>query len=131
MTTRGLAVLVGLALMIVIAGALLAEARAAGQSEADRCSMTCTVLMRHWDRKFNTMKAHEGDGQCWNTCWERFGTGQECPAADKKKIWMSRMGDNMRANQCAQACWRKFHDESNTVEVGGWRSAPRSVVCTP
>jgi hypothetical protein len=46
-------------------------------------------------------------------------------------MWMSRMGNNMRANQCAQACWRKFHDESNTVEVGGWRSAPRTVVCTP
>jgi hypothetical protein len=30
----------------------------------------------------------------------------------------------------AQAAVREHHENSNTLVVGGWRSEPRSVVCT-
>lgn len=137
MRRRTVAVLVAVLLALGVAGALWAEygARAEGKatcaSEADRCSMTCTMLTNHWNKKFGTMKAHEGDKQCWEICWRRMGKEGAGSAAELKALWMENMASNMRANQCAQACWRKSHDNSSTVEVGGWRSTPRSIVCTP
>ena len=138
MSGRVIAVLVALVLIIAVAGALWAEyasekraAKASCEGESDRCTMTCTMLMNHYNKKFATMKAHEGDKQCWQTCWSRMGRGETGTVAETKALWMKNMAPNMRVNQCAQACWRSHHEDSNTVEVGGWRSAPRTVVCTP
>jgi hypothetical protein len=85
--------------------------------------------MDHFGDKFGKMKAREGDKQCWQTCWSRSGRQTRGTAAGMKKLWMSKMGTQMRANQCAQACWRKHHSDKNEVRVGGWRSQPRSNVC--
>ncbi len=138
MKPRVIAVLVAMALTVVVAGALWAQygakpqaGQVEGQSEVDRCSMTCSMLVNHWNKKYAAMRAHEGDKQCWDTCWSRFGEGRGESAAEMKALWMGRMAESMRTNQCSQACWRKFHDDSNTVAVGGWRSTPRTIVCTP
>ena len=130
MSTRLLGIFVAVVFTLLIAGALYAEYAKGQMGEVDRCTMTCSILMDNYNKKFATMKAHEGDRQCWETCWSRMGRGQTSSVADMKALWMSQMAENMRANQCAQACWRK-HNDSNTVAVGGWRSTPRTVVCTP
>ncbi|MFB3880509.1 MAG: hypothetical protein ACE149_04560 [Armatimonadota bacterium] len=97
--------------------------------EFDRCTMTCTLLMDNYQKKYSAMKAHEGDKQCWQTCWSRFGMGEKAAAEKQKETWMAHRAEQMHANQCAQACWRVHHDESKEVMVGGWRSNPRAVVC--
>ncbi len=140
MSKRLVIALIAVALILVAAGALRAThqegSMAAGHSaeyakEFDRCTMTCTMLMNHYNKKFAAMKAHEGDKQCWHTCSSRSGgTGEEASTSDMKELWMKNRAERMRANQCAQACWR-IHNDSNTVAVGGWRSAPRDAVCTP
>jgi hypothetical protein len=97
--------------------------------EFDRCTMTCTLLMDNYQKKYSAMRAHEGDKQCWKTCWSRFGMGENPTAEKQKEMWMTHRAESMHANQCAQACWRVHHDESKEVMVGGWRSNPRGVVC--
>jgi len=136
MSRRLMALLITVALVVAIAGVVLAQAAVrepAGGCEmaADRCTTTCAMLMNHYNRKFATMGAHEGDMQCWQTCWTRQGMGRTGTADEMKAGWMQFMGQSMRVNQCTQACWREHHENSNTVVVGGWRSEPRSVVCTP
>ncbi len=140
MSKRFAGVLIAMVLVVAAAGALWATQHEgtmpAGHSagyakEFDRCTMTCTMLMNHYNRNFGAMKAHEGDKQCWHTCWSRFGSArEEASTSDMKELWMRNRVERMRANQCAQACWR-IHNDSSMVEVGGWRSAPRDVVCTP
>jgi hypothetical protein len=71
------------------------------------------------------MKTHEGDKVCWQNCWTRFGSGGSPSVTDQKDLWTSKTTENMRANQCAQACWRTQHNDSRTVSVAGWRSEPR------
>ena len=134
MSRRYVALLVVAGLALLVAGALWAgsatrEGSATCENEADRCTMTCTMLMNHYNKKFAAMKVHEGDKQCWETCWFRMGKGTAGSAQEMKTLWMGKMAENMRVNQCSQACWRKHHRESMTVEVGGWRSDPRSQVC--
>ena len=131
MSKRLLSLIVGVALALMVAGTLYAQRATGTMSEVDRCTTTCSMLIDHYNKKFATMKAHEGDKQCWETCWSRHGTSESATAAEMKALWMRKMADNMRVNQCAQACWRKHNDNSNTVEVGGWRSTPRAVVCSP
>jgi hypothetical protein len=90
-------VVIAVVFTFAVAGVLYAEYGAMSSSEStnefDRCTMTCTMLMQHYNKNFAVMKAHEGDKQCWQTCW------------------------------------RVHNDKSGTVAVGGWRSAPRTVVC--
>ena len=99
------------------------------KSEPGRCTKTCDTLLTNYRKMFSMMKSHEGDKQCWTTCWSRYGKSQTTSTADMKKLWVSKTSENMRANQCAQACWRMHHKNSNTVEVAGWRSMPRTAVC--
>ena len=99
------------------------------KSEPGRCTKTCDTLLANYRKMFSMMKSHEGDKQCWQTCWSRYGKSQTTSTADMKKLWVSKTSENMRANQCAQACWRMHHKNSNTVEVAGWRSMPRTAVC--
>ncbi len=131
MSKRLLGLIIALAFALVAAGTLYAEYGKGAMSEVDRCTMTCSMLIDHYNKKFAAMKAHEGDKQCWDTCWSRMGKSEMGSAGEMKSLWMERMPENMRVNQCAQACWRKHNDNSKTVAVGGWRSTPRSVVCTP
>ncbi|NIM04919.1 MAG: hypothetical protein GTO55_03110 [Armatimonadetes bacterium] len=125
----------GLAMVVVfvlaLAAALWAAMKVTCEGEMNRCTTTCDMLISHYNKNFAKMKAHEGDKQCWQNCWSRMGQGA-MPSADKmKSFWMGKMAANMRVNQCAQACWRKHHQESNQVEIGGWRSMPRGTVCAP
>lgn len=148
MSKRVLGVVIAVMLTLLVAGALWAAyERSTGkgmepgmgmmesampmyEKEFDRCTMTCTMLINHFNKKYATMKAHEGDKQCWDTCWSRVGEGKTGAAMDMKNMWMKNRDERMHANQCAQACWRMHNDNSNIVAVGGWRSTPRSVVCT-
>jgi len=98
-------------------------------AEKDRCTRTCSTLMNFYNTNYPKMKAREGNKQCWDTCWSRFGKGKMAGVSEKKAFWMEKRAMNMRANQCAQACWRMHQGNSKTVEVGGWRSMPRSIVC--
>ena len=130
MSKRLLSLIVGVVFALLIAGTLYAQQEAKKTSEVDRCTTTCSMLVDHYNKKFATMKAHEGDKQCWQTCWSRASTSESGSAAEMKSLWMGKMASSMRVNQCAQACWRKHNDNSNTVEVGGWRSTPRTAVCS-
>lgn len=148
MSKRLLGVVIAVVLTLLVAGVLWAayeksmgegmepgmgmmeSAMPAYEKEFDRCTMTCTMLMNHFNKKHATMKAHEGDKQCWDTCWSRMGERKSGSATEMKDMWMKNRAERMRANQCAQACWRKHNQESNTVEVGGWRSTPRGNACT-
>ena len=129
MSKRLLSLIVGVVFALMIAGTLYAEYGTKEMSEVDRCTKTCSVLVDHYNKMFPAMKAHEGDKQCWQTCWSRMGKTESGSAAQMKSLWMGKMTENMRVNQCSQACWRKYNDNSNTVEVGGWRSMPRTIVC--
>ena len=131
MSKRLLSLIVGVVFVLMIAGTLYAQYTKGKTSEGDRCTTTCSMLIDHYNKKFAAMKAHEGDKQCWETCWSRAGTSESGSAAEMKALWMTKMASTMRVNQCAQACWRKHNDNSNTVEVGGWRSTPRTTVCAP
>jgi len=137
MTKRSIVVVFALLLLVLLSAGLWAkmhesDAMPAAKStddEMDRCTMTCTMLMDHYNKNFARMKAHEGDSQCWQTCWKRLGPAKSASMEEMKTFWMERRPMNMRANQCAQACWRVNHQDSNTVEVGGWRSEPRDTAC--
>ncbi len=142
MSVRMLGVAVAVAVLLLVAGALWAQYGTPGQmmakpeggmmpaaKEFDRCTMTCTLLMDNYQKKYASMRAHEGDKQCWQTCWSRMGKGSGPTMEAQKGVWMQNHPNHMRANQCAQGCWRINHDQSKEVAVGGWRSAPRDTVC--
>ena len=95
--------------------------------EHDRCTKTCNTVMPYYHQKFTTMKTHEGDQDCWRTCWNRFGDRSvKAPSATQMKtLWMTRRPQYMRVNQCGQACWRRFHQGQAAISVAGYRSEPR------
>ncbi len=95
--------------------------------EHSRCTKTCTTVMAHYTKQFGSMKTHEGDRQCWETCWKRFGdrAKKQAVATEMKRLWMMRNARQMRINQCAQACWRRHHEGETAVSVAGYRSEPR------
>lgn len=97
--------------------------------EYRRCVKTCNALMEQFNRSYPRMRVHEGDRRCWETCWARMGKGEPDTASSMKKLWLEQMPSNMRANQCARACWRRQHEQDETVRIGGWRSEPRSALC--
>ncbi len=97
--------------------------------EFDRCTMTCAMLMNHYEKTYGMMRAHEGDKKCWSTCWSRYGEGAMLTTEKQKELWMKQRPERMRANQCAQACWRAHHEDAKEVMVGGWRSTPRDIAC--
>jgi hypothetical protein len=102
----------------------------AGQSEYSRCTKTCTTLMDYYRGQYAKMKAHDGDKTCWDNCWARYGKTKSPTVAEQKALWAQHMPKELRANQCAQACWRVHHDGKRTVTVAGWRSEPRpNTVC--
>ena len=84
------------------------------QNEYSRCTKTCSALMDYYHKQYAKMKTHEADKTCWSNCWTRYGKGKSASTSDEKNLWTSRMAQNMRANQCAQACWRS-EPRSNTV----------------
>ena len=51
--------------------------------------------------------------------------GMRPSASEMKAFWAERRPNNMRANMCAQACWRMHHNDDRGVSVGGFRSEPR------
>jgi len=100
------------------------------QSEYTRCTKTCNTLMDFYHKQYAKMKTHEGDKTCWGNCQTRYGQGESPSMAGQKSLWSSKVADSMRANQCAQACWRTHHSDNRTISVAGWRSEPRSnTVC--
>lgn len=96
-------------------------------SEFDRCTKTCNAVMPHFRQKYAAQKTHEGDRDCWRMCWSRFGDKSvKGPSVTQMKaLWMTRRAQSMRVNQCAQACWRRFHEGKAAVTVAGYRSEPR------
>ncbi len=150
---RALGVVIAVVALVLMAGALWAQYGSYGEQskpmekpqtgmmatpmeggampmkEHERCTKTCSTLMENYHKKYATMKAREGDSKCWGTCWTRFGQGANPTTEMQKDVWMKQMPQRMHVNQCAQACWRVHHNESNEVAVGGWRSAPREVGC--
>jgi hypothetical protein len=147
MSKKVIAMLVAALFIVALAGALMAAKQPPmkmngmnmsgmkmmdkmHKSEPSRCSKTCDTLMVNYRKMHSMMKTHEGDKQCWQACWSRYGKGSSASTADMKKLWTSKTAMNMRANQCAQACWRMHNKNSNTVAVAGWKSTPRSQACT-
>jgi len=98
-------------------------------SEYRRCAKTCNVLLDQFNKSYPNTPTHEGDKQCYDTCWARMGKGKPGTASEMKKLWQENMPSHLHANQCAQACWRQRHRDSMTVAVGGWKSEPRSAMC--
>lgn len=49
--------------------------------------------------------------------------GMRPSASEMKAFWAERRPNNMRANMCAQACWRMHHNDDRGVSVGGFRSS--------
>ncbi len=137
MMKRLVALIVGVFFLLALAAAFAAQRqpmamkKMSSMGEKARCTKTCTTLMDYYNKTSPKMKAREGNKQCWDTCWSRNGKGMKPNAAGLKSFWMGKMPMNLRANQCAQACWRKHHDNSNTVQVAGWRSMPRASACAP
>jgi hypothetical protein len=126
--------MVALVLVLAIAGVLWAKheskgAKATGISDWARCTKTCSTLMQLMARSHARVKVHEGDKQCWQTCWNRMGKGATRSAARMKAFWTQNSAKHMRANQCAQACWRMHHDNTKMVQVKDWRSEPRDTIC--
>ena len=148
MVKRWLPIILMLALVLVVAGALWARAahpQATGQprvqaaapgghptlaSEHKRCTSTCNTVMPYYQKKYATLKTHDGDRRCWQSCWNRFGDKSKKNVAvnDMRKLWSSKNAQNLRANQCAQACYRKYHHEEAEITVAGYRSQPRAWV---
>lgn len=150
MTRKWISLLVIVALVLALAGVIWAKTAQQGRmaqkpaaagsmvprqvptvaKEFDRCTKTCQTVMPHFTNKFATMNTHEGDRQCWQTCWNRFGdkSKKSASATDTKRLWMTRNSRHMRINQCAQACWRKHHQGQAGVTVAGYRSQPRPCV---
>jgi hypothetical protein len=126
MSRRVLAVLVVVAFALVCAGGLWAKS--VDKCDRDRCGKTCTALMKNWTGKCSVTKAHDGDAQCWQTCAARADKKDASPQ-EAKAIWSKQMVTEMRANKCAQACWRKAHSNKSLVPVVGWRSEPRPSAC--
>ena len=126
MSRRVLAVLVVVAFALVCAGGLWAKS--ADKCDRDRCGKTCTTLMKNWTGKCSVAKAHEGDAECWTTCAVRAGQ-KEASVKEAKALWAKQMVSEMRANKCAQACWRKSHGSKSLVSVANLRSEPRASAC--
>jgi len=149
MARKWFAVLVTAALVVALAGVIWAKTNYQGQMTQDkmmrdqakmqvaravslmgehaRCTKTCNTVMPFYTKKFTTLRTHEGDKQCWHTCWNRFGdrTMKSASMTDMKKLWTSKNAQSMRTNQCAQACWRKYHEGQAMITVAGYRSEPR------
>lgn len=134
MSSRTMAVVlmvVMVASILVVASVLWARTTTKA-GDYDRCLTTCNTLVKHYAVKRVTLKSHDGDKQCWQTCASRFGQGRDLTSAQAMKtFWRERKLTDLHPNQCAQACWRKYHEGSDIVRVAGLRSAPRSVGCTP
>ncbi len=67
--------------VIVVAGLLAAATRSPKPVAGDfmRCPATCNTLIKYYGEKRPTMKTHDGDQQCWQTCDARFN-GATTPA---------------------------------------------------
>lgn len=100
--------------------------------EHKRCVVTCNTVMPFHRRKYAALKTHEGDTQCWHNCWNRFGdtTQTNVSLSDKKQLWQGKNAQYLRANQCAQTCYRRFHNQKAqpAIEVAGAHSRPRAWV---
>jgi hypothetical protein len=99
-------------------------------SEHVRCVATCATVMPYYQQRFAALQTHDGDTQCWANCWRQFGDStRPNPTADQQRqLWRSRSPQYMRANQCAQTCWRKYHPQDTAVLVAGLPSLPRPIV---
>jgi hypothetical protein len=99
-------------------------------SEHVRCVATCATVMPYYQQRFAALQTHDGDTQCWANCWRQFGdSARPNPTADQQRqLWRSRSPQYMRANQCAQTCWRKYHPQDTAVLVAGLPSLPRPIV---
>ncbi len=119
--------------VIVVAGLLAAGARQKPiGGDFIRCPATCNTIIKYYGEKRPTLKTHEGDQQCWQTCDARFNQGHNAGNMQAMKaFWSQHRPTSMRTNQCAQACWRKFHNGSSLVRVAGRESDPRGVACAP
>ena len=135
--SRRMVVLVAMGVLTVcillVAGLLWARPAPTAQGgDFVRCPATCNTLIRHYAQIRPTLKAHDGDKQCWQTCDVRFNQSRNAnsPTA-MKAFWSKQRATNLHTNQCAQACWRKFHKGQNLVTVAGRQSEPRPVACAP
>ncbi len=130
MSRRVVVVVVMLALVLTVASMVWAARAAPKGGDYNRCLATCDTVIKYYGTKRATLKAHEGDKQCWSTCDARLNRSKNAGNAQAMKaFWTEQKPTNLRANQCAQACWRKYH--KGAVNTAGWRSEPRSVACTP
>jgi hypothetical protein len=119
-----------LASILALAGFVWAKTLASKTTDFNRCPSTCSTLTKYYGQTRPTLRTHEGDKQCWQTCDVRFGQGKNMRnAAAAKKFWLTKKDTNLHANQCAQACWRAFHKGSDLISVAGLRSTPRSTAC--
>jgi hypothetical protein len=128
MSRRVIASVVVVLFTLAFANLLWAKAAPKPKGDCCRCARTCTTVMSFYSGKYAKMKAHEGDKQCWQTCSTLKGKSSASAQA-MKAFWKQNMHTSMRANQCAQACWRSYHKGSSNVRVAGWKSAPRSATC--
>ncbi len=132
MGARRIVVVLVMAAMVIsilaVAGMLWAKSMPKG-GDFSRCLSTCNTVMKYYAAKRPTLRAHEGDKQCWQTCSTRFNQ-TATSSQDMKRFWQTKRDTNLHANQCAQACWRNFHKGMSAVSVAGFRSEPRSTACT-
>lgn len=120
------------ALLVAVASLLWAQTMTPKGGDFQRCLTTCNTVIKYYGEKRPTLKTHEGDKQCWQTCAARFGQGKNLGSTNAMKtFWAERRTTHLHANQCAQACWRKFHNGSEIVRVAGMNSQPRAVACAP
>jgi hypothetical protein len=133
MSRKLLVIMIVMALVFAIVSVLLAKEKTTKQTqlpEFNRCSRTCTTLTAFYNKNYPMMKTREGNKECWQNCWNRYGNKTKAASvAAQKSLWMGKMSQNMRNNQCAQACWRNHHSNSSMVSVAGWRSTPRGTAC--
>jgi hypothetical protein len=132
--TRWVSLVVSAVIAVTLIGAMWAKQQSQkphspAASEYRRCAKTCNALLVQFNESYPNRPTHEGDKQCRDTCWARMGKGKPGSASDMKNLWQENMSSHMRANQCAQACWRQRHRDNKTVSVGGWQSEPRTIVC--
>ena len=118
MFRRVVVVVVLVAMLLAVAAGVWAAKRSKGCEDCSRCLTTCNTLVKYYTQKLPTMKSHEGDKQCWQTCDARFNqSAGPRDAKAMKAFWAGKRAANLRANQCAKACWRKFHSGSQTVNA--------------
>ena len=131
MSRRSVVVVVMLAWVLAVASMVWAARAAPKGGDYNRCLATCDTVTKYYGTKRATLKTHDGDKQCWSTCDARLDRSKNAGNVQAMKaFWIQQKTTNLRANQCAQACWRKYH--KGAVSTAGWRnSEPRSVACTP